>query len=98
MAAAARRSSVNWDVAVAVLAVVLIVYVWLSSLVYVLIPWLEQSGPEHWLAWSVYLGTVHLVAVMVLWSFLSAALTSPGELQAEYEGRMERVRCVLWEA
>ncbi|PJF19899.1 Palmitoyltransferase [Paramicrosporidium saccamoebae] len=81
---AVRKQTINWDIAISTVAVLLLVYVWASSHIYIFIPWAEMTWRKYKLGWVVYLGTINLLLVMSFWSFFAVALTSPGEVSREY--------------
>jgi palmitoyltransferase len=81
----------TWDVAVSVLGVTIIVYLWISSHVYIFIPWAQHTWSQHRTGWIVYLMILNLFVFMTLWSFLMAALTNPGEVPSNYKSSVMNV-------
>lgn len=83
----------NLDIFVAIVAVTLIVYIWLSSMIYVFRPWYEASRDDGRGGWIAYFVLLHVDVVMILWSYFAVALTSPGHPSAGYPGELIKVRC-----
>lgn len=75
-----RHREWNWDVAVGTTAILLTCYLWLSTHVYIFIPWVQSSWEEYAALWIFYMGLVNLLTIMSLSSFFMAAFTSPGEI------------------
>lgn len=74
----------NWDIAVAVIAILLIFYLWLSSLFYVFIPWTVLTWSENKVGWIVFFTILHIGLASSLWSFFMAAFTNPGSVPQSY--------------
>ena len=81
----------NFDVIVAVVAVMLIVYIWLSSMIYIFRPWFVATKERYSGYWIAYFVVLHVDVVMIFWSYFSVTLTTPGLLSPAFPSQLIQV-------
>ena len=79
-----KRSLLSIDATIAIIGVVMIMYIWFSTLTFILIPWAQATWSSWPAGWTVCLATLHVLLLLSLWSFIMATFTGPGEVPLNY--------------
>ena len=72
------------DSLIAIFGVLLIVYLWTSTLLFIYQPWISITWSNYAPLWIVFLSLSSVLLLMILWSFFAAAFTNPGPVPPNY--------------